>query len=99
MNFLILGLFGIVHRAWIIDDEHILLTFVIHVEHLLIRYIHIYAIVFPSTIKWEIVGFFHSKLVLRIFLLHSCRGHFYDKDRNSRIGPKHPVGSFEVTIC
>ena len=70
----------------------------VNVEHLLIRYMHIYAM-FPRTSKWEIVGFFHFKLVLGIFLLHSCCGHFYDKDQNSRLGPKLPLGSLEVIIC
>ena len=54
---------------------------------------------FPRTSKWEIVGFFHFKLVLGIFVLHSCRGHFYDKDQNSRIDPKLPLGSLKVIIC
>ena len=59
---------------------------------------HIYAIVFPSMSKWEIIGFFHSKLVLGIFLLQSCHGRFMT-DQNLRIGPKCPLGFLEVTIC
>jgi len=70
----------------------------VNVEHLLIRYMNICAM-FPRTSKCEIVGFFHFKRVFGIFLLHSCCGHFYDKDQNSRIGPKLSLGSLEVIIC